>query len=497
MNPSARAASSVEGLDLVLGGGFPAHRLYLIDGDPGTGKTTLALQFLREGVRRGEPVLYVTLSETREELQSVADSHGWSLDGITIHELANDESLRPDTQYTVFHPSEVELSDTMNTVLQTIERVRPRRTVFDSLSEMRLLARDALRYRRQILALKQFFIGRQCTVLLLDDRTAAGGDQQLQSLVHGVVRLEQLSPEYGGERRRLRILKLRGVDFRGGYHDYTIKTGGIHAYPRLIAAEHHEPFTAEMLPSGVAALDALVGGGLGRGTTTLIMGPAGSGKTLIASHFVTTAAKRGEHTAMFVFDEGRTTLLAGTKGIGLDLQPHIDADRITVQQIDSAELSPGEFVHRVRDVVENRNARVVVVDSLNGYMNSMPEERFLGAHLHELFAYLRQRGVVTIVVMSQHGVIGNMQSSVDVSYVADAVLLTRFFEAQGAVRKAISIVKKRASGHEDTIRELKITAKGLHLSEPLRDLRGIFTGVPEEVGKLLRPEGDGDGERQP
>ncbi len=492
MKSPARAVSSVEGLDAVLGGGFPAHRLYLIDGDPGTGKTTLALQFLLEGVRQGEPVLYVTLSETREELRAMADSHGWSLDGITIHELANDESLRPDTQYTVFHPSEVELSDTMTTVFQTIERVRPRRAVFDSLSEMRLLARDALRYRRQILALKQFFIGRQCTVLLLDDRTSAGGDQQLQSLVHGVVRLEQLAPEYGGERRRLRIVKLRGLEFRGGYHDYTIKTGGIHTYPRLIAAEHHEPFAQEMLPSGLPALDALVGGGLGRGTTTLIMGPAGSGKTLVASHFVAAAAKRGEHAAMFLFDEGRATLLAGTKGVGIDLQPHIDAGRITLQQIDSAELSPGEFVHRVRDVVENRSARVVVVDSLNGYASSMPEERFLAAHLHELFTYLRQRGVVTIVIMSQHGIIGNMQSSVNVSYIADAVVLTRFFEAQGAVRKAISIVKKRASGHEETIRELKVTSQGLQVSEPLREFRGIFTGVPEEVGALLRKDGDGD-----
>src|SRR5687767_9719709 len=343
MDPPARAVSSVPGLDQVLGGGFPANRLYLIDGDPGTGKTTLALQFLLEGVRRGEPVLYVTLSETKEELQSVADSHGWSLDGITIYELANDESLRPDTQYTVFHPSEVELSDTMNTVLQTIDRVRPRRAVFDSLSEMRLLAHDALRSRRQILALKQFFIGRQCTVLLLDDRTAAVGDVQLQSIVHGVVRLEQLAPEYGGERRRLRIVKLRGVDFRGGYHDYAIKTGGLHAYPRLIAAEHHEPFALEMLPSGLPALDALVGGGLARGTATLVMGPAGSGKTLVAANFVAAAAARGERSAVFLFDEGRATFIAGTKGVGLDLQPHIDGGRITLQQIDSAELSPGEF----------------------------------------------------------------------------------------------------------------------------------------------------------
>ena len=494
MDSPARAVTSVQGLDLVLGGGFPVDRLYLIDGDPGTGKTTLALQFLLEGVRRGEPVLYVTLSETKEELQSVADSHGWSLDGITIHELANDASLSPDTQYTVFHPSEVELTDTMNAVLQTIERVRPRRAVFDSLSEMRLLAHDALRYRRQILALKQFFIGRECTVLLLDDRTAAGGDQQLQSLVHGVLRLEQLAPEYGGERRRLRLVKLRGVDFRGGYHDYEIKTGGLHAYPRLVAAEHHEPFVLEMLPSGLPALDALVGGGLARGTATLIMGPAGTGKTLLASTFVAAAARRGEPVGMFLFDEGRATLLAGTKGINTDLQPHIAAGRVTLQQIDSAELTPGEFVHRVRDAVEHGGARVVVLDSLNGYMSSMPEERFLDSHLHELFAYLRQRGVVTIVIMSQHGIIGHMRSTVDVSYIADAVILTRFFEAEGAVHKAISVVKKRASAHEDTIRELKITSHGLQVSEPLRGFRGVFSGVPQETTTLLRK--DGKAERQ-
>jgi circadian clock protein KaiC len=495
MDSRARAVSAVNGLDRVLGGGFPAHRLYLIDGDPGTGKTTLALQFLLEGVRRGEPVLYVTLSETKEELQSVADSHGWSLDGITIHELADDASLRPDTQYTVFHPSEVELSDTMTTVFQTIERVRPRRAVFDSLSEMRLLAHDALRYRRQILALKQFFIGRECTVLLLDDRSAAGSDQQLQSLVHGVVRLEQLAAEYGGARRRLRVVKLRGVEFPSGYHDYAIKTGGLQAYPRLIAAEHHEPFTREMLPSGLPALDALVGGGLARGTTTLIMGPAGSGKTLVAANFVAAAATRGERTVLFLFDEGRATLLAGTEGVGLDLRPHIDAGRVTLQQIDSAELSPGEFVHRVREAVEEGEARLVVIDSLNGYVSAMPEERFLDSHLHELFAYLRQRGIVAIVIMSQHGIIGHMQSTIDVSYIADAVILTRFFEARGAVRKAISIVKKRASAHEDTIRELKITSQGLHVSEPLRDFRGIFTGVPQEATAFLRKGGDGDRKR--
>jgi circadian clock protein KaiC len=493
MTAPNRALSGIEGLDVVLGGGFPAHRLYLIEGDPGTGKTTLALQFLLEGVRRGEPAVYVTLTETKEELQAVADSHGWSLDGIAIHELANDENLRPDAQYTVFHPSEVELGDTMNSVFQTIERVRPRRAVFDSLSEMRLLARDALRYRRQILAIKQVFVDRQCTVLLLDESAGTAGDAHLQTLVHGVVRLEQLLPGYGGERRRLRVIKVRGVDFRGGNHDFAIRTGGIQAYPRLVAAEHHEAFPRQLLSSGLPPLDELVGGGLGRGTTTLILGPAGSGKTLVASHFVAAAARRGEPAAMFLFDEGRATLLAATKAIGIDLDPHVEAGRVTVQQVDSAELSPGELIHRVRDLVENHGARVIVLDSLNGYVNSMPEERFLLPHLHELFSYLRQRGVVALVIMSQHGIIGTMQSTIDVSHIADSVVVTRFFEAEGSVRKAISVVKKRAGGHEDTIRELTVTSDGVRLSEPLREFRGILTGVPEHLGgPRLRSGGDGD-----
>ena len=489
---SAARVSINAGLDAILGGGLPIDRLYLLEGDPGTGKTTLALQFLLDGVRRGEAALYVTLSETTDELQAVADSHGWSLDGITIHELTPNDMLSPDAQYTVFHPSEVELTDTMNVVFQTLDRVRPRRAVFDSLSEMRLLARDPLRYRRQILAIKQFFIGRQCTVLLLDDRTAeGGGDLQLQSLAHGVIRLEQLSPEYGGSRRRLRVMKLRGVEIRGGYHDFAIKRGGLEIYPRLVAAEHHARFSRELLSSGVAALDGLLGGGLARGTTTLILGPAGSGKTLVASHFVQHAANNDEHCAVFLFDEGAGTFFAGTSGIGVDLTGHVDAGRVMVRQIDPAELAPGEFVSHVRASVEGGGARVVVIDSLNGYLNSMPEERHLSAHLHELFSYLRQRGVLTIVVMSQHGLIGPMQTTMDVSYLADAVVLTRFFEAGGGVHKAISVVKKRAGSHEDMIRELRISEEGLSLSEPLTAFRGVLTGVPDyDPTALLRPDTD-------
>jgi len=489
MISSPRVDTSIPGLDAILGGGLPEHRLYLVEGDPGTGKTTLALQFLLAGVRRGEPALYVTLSETHDELRAVAESHGWSLDGVAIHELSSDASLRADTQYTVFHPSEVELGDTMNTVMATLERVRPRRVVFDSLSEMRLLARDPLRYRRQILALKQFFGGHDCTVLLLDDRTAPGGDLQLQSLAHGVVRLETLLPEFGGARRRLRVIKLRGVAYTEGYHDYMIRTGGLDVFPRLVAAEHNVPYARETVASGVPALDALVGGGLVRGTSTLIMGPAGSGKSLLASHFVYAAAARGERAAVFIFDEGIGTYFAGTSGVGLDMPGLANAGRLTVQQIDPAELSPGEFVARVRESVERDDARVVMIDSLNGYLSAMPDERLLSLHLHELFSYLRQRGVLTISIMSQHGMLGHMQSPIDVSYLADAVIMLRFFEAQGAIRKAISMVKRRAGSHESTIRELHIASSGITVGEPLTSFRGILTGVPQ-----FDPRGPSDGE---
>jgi circadian clock protein KaiC len=479
MTSSSRVDTSIAGLDIILGGGLPGERLYLIEGDPGTGKTTLALQFLLAGARRGEPALYVTLSETHDELRAVAESHGWSLDGVAIHELSSDASLRSDTQYTVFHPSEVELGDTMNTVLATLERVRPNRVVFDSLSEMRLLARDPLRYRRQILALKQFFVGHECTVLLLDDRTAAAGDLQLQSIAHGVVRLETLLPEFGGARRRLRIMKLRGVAYADGYHDYVIRTGGLEVFPRLVAAEHRVPFTRETVSSGVPALDALVGGGLGRGTTTLLIGPAGSGKSLLASHFVHQAASRGDRAAVFIFDEGIDTYFAGTTGIGLDMASLVQKGRVSVQQVDPAELSPGEFVARVRESVERDDVRIVMIDSLNGYLNAMPEERLLALHLHELFSYLRQRGVLTINVMSQQGMLGQALTPVDVSYLADAVILLRFFEAEGMIRKAISMVKRRAGAHESTIRELHLSSSGISLGEPLTSFRGILTGVPQ------------------
>jgi circadian clock protein KaiC len=476
-----RLATGSAGLDSILEGGFPINRLYLIEGDPGTGKTTLALKFLLAGAAQGEPVLYVTLSETKEELNAVAASHGWSLDKLNIYELIpSEESLKTESQYTIFHPSEVELGETTNAVLEEVERIQPRRVVFDSLSEMRLLARDALRYRRQILALKQYFSGRQCTVLLLDDHTSTAGDLQVQSIAHGVVELEHLALEYGAERRRLRIIKLRGSKYRGGYHDFNIETGGgVVVYPRLIAAEHHQDFKREAITSGVPELDALLGGGLDRGTSTLILGPAGSGKSSIAAQFVAAAAERGEHAASFIFDEGRETYLARAAGLGKDMREQVKAGRMSIQQVDPAELSPGEFAHYVRRAVDRDGARVVVIDSLNGYLQAMPNERFLTVQMHELLTYLNQQGAVTILVMAQHGFMGtNVGTPVDISYLADTVLMLRFFEAAGAVRRAVSVVKKRTGYHENTIREMRMSSDGITVGKPLSEFHGLLTGVP-------------------
>ena len=475
----ARVSTGSAGLDHLLGGGLPPKRVYLIEGDPGSGKTTLGLQFLRDGVARGEKVLYVTLSETKSELAAVAASHGWTLDGMAIHELASpDEGFKPDDQYTFFHPSEVELSETTKTVLAEVERLNPSRVVFDSLSEMRLLAREPLRYRRQILGLKQFFVGRHCTVLLLDDRTSQDGDLQLQSLAHGVLMLEQLAPEYGAERRRLRVIKLRGVRFQGGYHDFLIASGGLRVFPRLVAAESRAGTSYGAVSSGIAKLDALLGGGLDRGTSTLLVGPAGAGKSAIATRVAVAAADRGEHVAMYLFDEGLETFRRRAAGLGSDVTEHVASGRIRLTQIDPAEMSPGEFADRVRAAVDKDHASVIVIDSLNGYMNAMPEERFLVAQLHELFMFLRQHGVLAISVVAQHGLLGQMQTPVDLSYLADNVLALRFFEAGGAIRQAISALKKRSGPHEKTIRELRLDASGIVVGEPLAEFQGVLTGIP-------------------
>jgi circadian clock protein KaiC len=479
-------STGIEGLDDILRGGLTPDRLYLIEGEPGAGKTTLALQFLLDGARRGEASLYVSLSETKAELLATSRSHGWDLNPITIVELTpQEEALSPDSQLTMFHPSELELSETTKRILAEVERIKPKRIVLDSLSEVRLLAQNALRYRRQILALKHFFVGRNCTVLLLDDRTASMEDQQLHSIVHGVILLEQLATEYGAERRRLRVKKLRGVGFRGGFHDYLIRRGGLAVFPRLIAGEHHTLFDEEaVVPSGVAALDTLLGGGIPMGTSTLLMGPAGTGKSSVAVQFAVAAAERNQRSAIFLFDESLATVRTRTKKLGIKFAPFAQSGHIKVEQVDPAELSPGEFAAKVRRAVDevddtHRPLKVVIIDSLNGYLNSMPEERFLTSQLHELLAYLGQKGVITLLLVAQHGLVGGaMNSPIDTSYLADNVILFRYFEAEGHVRRAVSVVKKRSGEHELTIREMTMGAGGIALSEPLSQFQGVLTGVP-------------------
>jgi circadian clock protein KaiC len=478
-----RVSTGIPGLDDILYGGLDADRIYLVEGRPGTGKTTLALQYLLEGVRRGEPGLYITLSESERELRVVAARHGWSLDGISIFELVPPEaSLDPAREVTLFHPAETELGETTKLIFDRVTEIDPVRVVFDSLSEMRLLAQNSLRYRRQILALKHFFTNRRCTVILLDDLTSEAHDLQLQSIAHGVITLEQLALDYGAERRRLRVVKMRGIDFRGGYHDFTIKQGGLAIFPRLVAAEHHKAFLGDLTPSGNAEFDALLGGGLERGTSALLIGGAGVGKSTIALTYAVAAAERGERAAIFAFDEGLGTIYARAAGLGIPLQQHVEAGQISLQQIDPAEMSPGEFAHLVRHSVEQNQARLVVIDSLNGYLNAMPEERYLVLQMHELLSYLNQLGVVTIVVLAQHGLMGPMQTPLDISYLSDVVLMLRYFEAEGRVRRAISLVKKRSGAHEDTIREYRLNSAGLQVGPPLTDFRGIFTGTPVYSG---------------
>jgi circadian clock protein KaiC len=484
MNESlARASTGIHGLDDVLHGGLLANRLYLVEGMPGSGKTTLAFQFLLEGVRRGEPVLYVTLSETEDEIKGVAASHGWNLDGITIRELIpTAEALHPAEQYTVFHPSEVELSDTTKRILDDVERVKPTRLVFDSLSELRLLAGTPLRYRRQILALKQYFAGKRCTVLLLDDLTAADHDLQVQSIAHGSILLEHTLPSFGSLRRRLSVTKYRGSTYRGGFHDYAIRRGGLEVFPRLIASEHRRESSRERLVSGLAGLDRLLGGGLERGTSTLIAGAAGTGKSTIAALFCARAAREGHRSSLFIFDESVNTLFSRLNGLNVDLQVHAEAGHVSVMPVDPAELSPGELVHAIRIAVEEQKASLIVLDSLNGYLNSMPDEKFLIIQLHELLTYLGHHGVATVLVSAHHGLISaHMSAPVDASYLADAVLLTRYFEAEGEVRQAISVVKMRGGEHERSIREFSMREGRISVGEPLRNYRGVLTGVPERM----------------
>ena len=492
------ASTGIEGLDDVLRGGLPRDRLYLIQGDPGSGKTTMGLQFLLEGRRRGEVGMYITLSETREEIEAVARSHGWSLEGLHLLEMtAAEQQLSLEEENTLFEPSEVELRELMQRLLSQIERANPARVVLDSLSEMRLVSQTALRYRRQVLTLKQFFAGRRCTVLMLDDRTTDDDDRQLQSLAHGVLSLESRILEYGNERRRLRVVKLRGVQPRGGYHELAITTGGLRVFPRLVAAEHRPDVGRDIIGTGVRELDSLLGGGIDRGTATLVMGPAGSGKSTLALRLGMAALQRGEKVAIFAFDERVDTMLARLDGLGIDLHAHLESGRATLRQIDPAEMGPGEFTALVRAAVEG-GARTVVIDSMNGYLNAMPEERLLALQLHELLGYMGHLGVTSIMVMAQHGLTGNLVTPVDVSYIADTVILLRFFEAGGKVRKAISVVKKRSGAHETTIREYGLGAPfGVRIGQPLAGFRGVLTGSPVFEGgtSKLFDEGSDDGSR--
>lgn len=474
----SRCSTGIPGLDEILNGGLPENRFYLLKGEPGTGKTTLALNFLLEGARKGEPALYITLSETRDELLAVAESHGWNLDKIVLLELSTiSEQLGEPNENTFFHPSELELSKTINVLLGEVERVKPRRIALDSLSEFRLLSESALRYRRQMLKLKQYFAGRNCTMLLLDDRSNEDRDLHVESIAHGVITLEKLQRSYGVQRRCLEVNKLRGVKFREGAHDYIIRKGGLRVFPRLIAAQQNKPFDQEPVSSGLERFDALLGGGLDRGTSNLFIGPAGTGKSTLALQHVSCAAKRGEKAMVFAFDESIKTLQSRSDALGLNIADHMKSGLITIKQVDPAELSPGEFADVVTNAVDE-DVRLILIDSLNGYLNSMPDEGFLSLQLHELLSYLGHQGVVTIMTLAQHGLIGAMQTPVDVTYLADTVVLLRFFEAGGSVKKAVSVVKKRSGRHEDSIRELTMDHKGVHIGEPLVNFHGVLSGIP-------------------
>ena len=471
-------STGIAGFDQILNGGLPNDRLYLLEGNPGTGKTTFGLQFLMEGVRQGETSLYVTLSESKEELEAAARSHGWSLGGINILDLADSGgAIGADSRYTVFHPSEVELDETTRLVLAEVDRVKPDRVVFDSLSEMRMLAADPLRFRRQILALKQYFIKCNCTVLMLDDRTSDSPDRQLESIAHGVISLDYVPAEYGRQRHSLRIVKMRGLEFQSGDHDFNIETGGLKVFPRLKMERKTAEANRDLLLSGETNLDMLVGG-MNYGTSTILLGPAGVGKSTLALMYVIASAKLGERSVVYIFDEGPLTLFARSAELGLDLEKYVNDGLVTVRQIQIAELTPGEFAHMVSNEVEQNNARLVVIDSVNGYLMATPQEKFLIMQFHELLDYLNRNGVVSIMIVGQYGLVGSMQSPIDLSYLADTVVMMRYFEAGGSIHQAISVLKKRAGKHERTIREYQIGEGGIRLGEPLTDFRGVLTGVP-------------------
>ena len=494
---SDKARMGISGLDDILGGGLARGHAFLLEGSPGTGKTTIATQFLMEGSEKGESCLYITLSETEAELRASAMSHGWTLGkAVHIFELTPPESLLDSNQeQSLLYSSDLELGETTKLIFEAFERVKPARVVLDSLSEIRLLAQSSLRYRRQILALKHYFARRDTTVLLLDDLTSEASDKTAHSVMHGVIHLEELAPDYGAERRRLRISKYRGQRFRGGYHDFSIETGGVVVFPRLVASEHRTKFSRAPVKSGIAQLDALLGGGIEQGSSTMVLGPAGTGKSTFVFQFISAAIQRGEKAALFIFDEELGLLFARTKALGFDLEKMRDDGALHIEQLDAAELSPGEFAHRVRYSVDALKAKTVVIDSLNGYQTAMPHENSLILHIHELLQYLNRQGANTFLTVAQHGLVGDMKTPIDATYLSDTVILLRFFEALGKIRRAVSVVKKRTGLHEDTIREYRISASGLELGAPLTDFQGILRGVPVYLGAgnpLIKLPGDGN-----
>ena len=478
----ARLSIGIADLDNILGGGLTSNRAYLLEGTPGSGKTTIALQFLLEGARRGERGLYITLSETAAELREVARSHKWDLSEIELFELVSNDGLDPESEQSILEPSEVELGETIQGVMECVDRLRPARVVFDSLSEMRLLAQNSLRYRRQILALKQYFSTRHCTVLMLDDRSSDPGDLQLHSIAHGVITLEQAAQEYGTERRRLRVVKMRGVKYRGGFHDFIIETGGVSVFPRLVAAEHHSAFPEQLVSTGLDRLDRMLGGGLSAGTNALFNGPSGVGKTSTAVCCALSAIERGEKAVYYLFDEGRATMLSRARSMGMDLERHIESGALKVVQIDPAELSPGEFASWVRSAVEQEGIRFIVIDSLNAFLQAMPGEKYLVLQMHEMLSYLNQQGVITLLILGQHGIIGDVRSDVDLSYLSDTIVLFRYFEAMGEMLKAVSIAKSRTTPHEASIREFRLGRSGIEIGDPLKDFEGVLTGLPTYHG---------------